>query len=64
MTLNNNSKYIFRLNGEMSGKGIYYFKTGDKYEGQFLNNMKHGKGTYYYHVNYIFVYFIIHAGIT
>lgn len=48
----------------MSGKGIYYFKTGDKYEGQFLNNMKHGKGTYYYHVNYIFVNFIIHAGIT
>jgi hypothetical protein len=40
----------------MSGKGIYYFKTGDKYEGQFLNNMKHGKGAYYYHVKNIFVY--------
>ena len=32
-------------NGVADGKGIYYFKFGAKYEGEWLNNVRHGFGT-------------------
>jgi hypothetical protein len=29
------------------GKGTVYYASGAKYEGEFLNGDKHGKGTFY-----------------
>ena len=34
--------------GKKSGKGRYFFKNGDFYNGQFLNNDCHGQGIFYY----------------
>lgn len=28
------------------GKGVYYYPNGDKYKGQWVNNMKMGAGQY------------------
>jgi hypothetical protein len=28
--------------------GTYYFPNNDRYEGEFVDNLKHGKGTYTY----------------
>ena len=36
------------VNGLREGKGIYYYKDGDRYEGDFRNGNKEGKGIYYY----------------
>ncbi len=36
------------LDGERHGKGTFYFKNGDRYEGQWTKGLKHGKGKYYY----------------
>ena len=42
-------KYIGQiLNGLREGKGIYYYKSGDRYEGYFRNGKQEGKGIYYY----------------
>ena len=42
-------KYIGQiLNGLREGRGIYYYKNGDRYEGFWKNNKKDGKGIYYY----------------
>jgi len=30
------------------GKGIYYYSNGERYKGDFKNNMREGKGIYYY----------------
>ena len=30
------------------GKGIYYYHNGDRYEGEFRNNLREGKGIFYY----------------
>ena len=32
----------------MNGKGVFTSANGDKYEGDFLNGDKHGKGIYYF----------------
>ena len=32
------------MNGEKHGKGVYYYKNGDKYIGDWLRNKKNGKG--------------------
>ena len=32
----------------MEGKGIYRFSNGERYEGEFKNNMFDGKGVYFY----------------
>ena len=32
----------------MEGKGIYYYKSGDKYDGEWKNDIKEGRGIYYY----------------
>merc|ERR1711993_19322 len=29
------------------GKGLMRWRNGDKYEGEFLNGLRHGKGTYF-----------------
>ena len=34
------------LNGKLSGKGVYYYANGDKYEGCFKNGLKDGEGVY------------------
>lgn len=34
--------------GLKNGKGIIYFKNGEKYDGNWFNNEKHGKGKYFY----------------
>ena len=31
----------------MEGKGIYYFNNGEKYDGEWKNNLKEGKGIMY-----------------
>ena len=35
-------------NNEYDGKGIYYYKGGDRYEGEYKNDKKEGRGIYYY----------------
>ena len=35
-------------NGKFSGKGTFYYKNGDKYEGEFEDDKKHGEGMYYF----------------
>lgn len=35
----------------MQGKGIVYFNNGDRYEGEFVDQVFEGYGEYYYHVN-------------
>ena len=34
--------------GKMEGKGILFWINGDKYEGDFVNDLKEGKGKYYF----------------
>ena len=35
-------------NNKKDGKGIYYYKHGDRYEGEFKNDNIDGKGIYYW----------------
>ena len=46
-----------------SGKGTLTLNSGDRYEGSWLNDQKHGSGVYYYaskgKVRYIFIYLVI-----
>lgn len=32
----------------MNGKGVYKWQDGRKYEGEYLNDKKHGFGIYYW----------------
>ena len=34
--------------GMMEGDGVYTWKDGRRYEGEYMRNKKHGKGTYIY----------------
>ena len=45
-----NGKYIGTINkeGKFDGKGIFYFKNGDIYEGDYKNGFREGYGTYKY----------------
>ena len=45
-----NGKYIGTINkdGKFDGKGIFYFKNGDIYEGEYKNGFRDGKGIYKY----------------
>ena len=37
------------MNGKKSGKGKYYYKkSGQRFEGEWLNDLKNGKGTIYF----------------
>ncbi len=36
------------LNGKRSGYGVYTTAKGNKYEGEWLDDLKHGKGRYFY----------------
>ena len=36
------------VNGIKNGKGIFYYKNGDKYEGDFINDKKEGFGIFYF----------------
>ena len=36
-------------NGLREGKGKIHYENGDWYDGDWLNNNRHGEGTYYYH---------------
>lgn len=41
--------YLGECNGEArEGYGVYTYSNGDKYEGNWLNNMKEGKGYFFY----------------
>ena len=33
----------------MHGFGIFFWNNGDKYEGNYEDNLKHGFGTFYWH---------------
>ena len=35
-------------NNKRDGKGIYYYKNGDRYEGGYKNHKKEGQGVMYY----------------
>ena len=35
-------------NNMREGKGIYYFKNGNRYEGDWKKNLQHGKGIFYF----------------
>ena len=45
-----NGKYVGTINkeGKFDGKGIFYFKNGDIYEGGYKNGFREGYGTYKY----------------
>jgi len=45
-----NGYYIGEFNdkGERHGQGTYFWNTGDKYEGQWVNGKRHGQGTMTY----------------
>ena len=45
-----NGKYVGTINkeGKFDGKGIFYFKNGDIYEGDYKNGFREGHGTYKY----------------
>ena len=46
---NEKGKYIGEIkNGKREGKGIFYFKDGDRYEGDWKNDKMDGKGIYYH----------------
>ena len=36
------------VNDNMEGKGVYTWPSGDKYEGDYVDDQKEGEGTYYY----------------
>ena len=36
------------MDGKREGYGVIYYNNGDRYEGNFSNNVKNGEGTYYY----------------
>ena len=36
------------IDGIREGKGIMYYNNGDRYEGDWKNDKKEGKGKYYY----------------
>ena len=36
------------VNDKKEGKGKYLFADGDIYEGDYFNNLFHGKGIYFY----------------
>ena len=38
----------FFLNNKKEGEGVAIYSNGEKYEGGFKEDMKHGKGKYYY----------------
>jgi hypothetical protein len=47
-TLVNGSYLGNFFDGQMNGKGIFYFENGDRIEGIFKNGSANGRGTYYY----------------
>ena len=50
----NNGKYEgFTKNNKLEGYGKYIYENGEYYIGQWLNDLKHGKGTIYYKNNTI-----------
>ena len=36
------------VNGEITGRGTYYYNNGDRYEGDYINGKRSGTGTYYF----------------
>ena len=42
----NDDRYEGEVNadGKLHGKGVYYFKNGSKYQGNFQNNLFNGSG--------------------
>ena len=47
MTWKNGTKYQGNWNlGKMHGHGVFTYANLNVYEGQFVNNMKHGIGTF------------------
>lgn len=36
------------VNGQLTGKGVFFYKNGEQYEGDFVNGCKEGYGTMYY----------------
>jgi len=56
--------YKYRVDGQMTGKGVYCFANGDRCVGTYVNGKKEGQGTMFFAsvcLNYIFVkkYFIL-----
>ncbi len=50
--------YKYRVDGQMTGKGVYCFSNGDRCVGTYVNGKKEGQGTMFYAsvcLNYIFV---------
>ena len=39
---------VIGKNGKREGKGIFYYKSGNRYEGEWKNNKRTGKGICYY----------------
>ena len=48
-----------RVNGEMTGKGVYTFANGDRCVGLFMNGKKEGPGTMFYENGIIFLFSLI-----
>ena len=47
--MGNGSNYTGALlDGKFDGRGILEYANKERYEGEFKNGMKHGKGKYYY----------------
>lgn len=43
-----NPNFAFIPMATHEGRGIYTWSTGDRYDGDWLENIKHGKGLYYF----------------
>lgn len=47
---NSNKNIVFHgifNNGQKNGFGVHYYKSGERWEGQFIKGRKHGKGLFY-----------------
>lgn len=43
-----NENFQNRVNDQRTGYGSYFYQNGERYIGEWKNNLKEGKGTYYY----------------
>ena len=41
-------KQLYKIRESKEGYGVYYYKSGEKYEGEFKYDKKNGFGKYYY----------------
>ena len=46
--MNHNGKFVGKFRDNQRFYGTYTYNVGDKYEGDWRDNKKHGVGTYWY----------------